>query len=139
MGKKQSHSSIKGKRNLERIVLLLGEKREFDTIVDLRNTAFYYGKLMSYYGFDMKSGEWNTNLFPVIKSDKEIEGINVDRLRFNEAVSQYNGYVEHLSSKYHLNVFDELRKGFIVSFSSPSSTRFYKTNNAQIKNRNSKV
>lgn len=133
MGKKHSHSKVKSKRNVDRVVLLLGDKREFDTIVDLRNTALNYGKLMSLYGFDMKSGEWNTKLFPVTKSDKEIEGINSDRLRFNDTVNQYNKYVEYLSRKYHLNVFDKLRKGFIVSFSPPCSTHFYKTNNAQIK------
>lgn len=135
MSKKHSHSKVKSKRNLDRVVLLLGDKREFDTIVDLRNTAFYFGKLMSYYGFDMKSGEWNTNLFPITKSDKEIEGINSDTLRFNEAVNQYDRYVEYLSRKYHLNVFDKLREGFIVSFRPPCSTRIYKTNDAHIKNR----
>lgn len=134
MSKKHSHTSVKSKRNLDRIVLL-GDKREFDTIVDLRNTALYYGKLMSLYGFDMKSGEWNTKLFSVTKSDKEIEGINSDRLRFNEAVNQYNRYVEYLSRKCHLKVFDKLRKGFIVSFCLPCSTHSYKTNDRQIKNR----
>jgi hypothetical protein len=41
---------------------------------------------MTYYGFDMKSGIWDTKLFPITKKDKEIEGINTDRLRFNDAV-----------------------------------------------------
>jgi hypothetical protein len=114
-------------------VLLLGDKREFDTIVDLRNTVFYYRKLMSYYGFDMKSGEGNTNLFPITKSDKEIEGIKSDTLRFNEGVNQYYRYVEYLSRKYQFNVFDKLKEGFIVSFGPPCSTRIYKTNDVHIK------
>jgi hypothetical protein len=55
---------------------------------------------MTYYGFDMKSGIWDTKLFPITKKDKEIEGINTDRLRFNDAVKIYNDYVIHLSKKY---------------------------------------
>jgi hypothetical protein len=84
-------------------VLLLADRREFDTILELRNTALYYGKLMSYYGFDMKSGTWDTKLFPITKNDKEIKGINTDRLRFNDAVKKYNDYVILLSKKYHLH------------------------------------
>ena len=45
-----------------------------------------YGKLMTFYGFDMKSGIRDTKLFPITKKDKKIEGINTDRLRFNDAV-----------------------------------------------------
>jgi hypothetical protein len=41
---------------------------------------------MSQYGFDMKSSKWDTKQFPVTKNDKEMRGINSDRLRFNEAV-----------------------------------------------------
>jgi hypothetical protein len=133
MSKKRSHRKVKSKKNLDRVVLLLGDKREFDTIVDLRNTIFYYRKLMSYYGFDMKSGEGNTNLFPITKSDKEIEGINSDTLRFNEGVNQYYRYVEYLPRKYQFNVFDKLKEGFIVSFGPPYSTRIYKTNDVHIK------
>jgi hypothetical protein len=40
MSKKRSHRKVKSKKNLDRVVLLLGDKREFDTIVDLRNTVF---------------------------------------------------------------------------------------------------
>jgi hypothetical protein len=37
--KKRIHSKVKSKKNLDRVVLLLGDKKEFDTIVDLRNTV----------------------------------------------------------------------------------------------------
>ncbi len=56
----------------------------------------------------MKSGKWNTKLFLVTKSDKEIEGINSDRLRFSEAIEQNNRYVEYMLRKYHLNVLSTL-------------------------------
>lgn len=45
---------ICGKAHSDQILLLLDYRREYDTIVELRDTALYYGKLMSYYGFDVK-------------------------------------------------------------------------------------
>jgi hypothetical protein len=44
---------------------------------------------MSHYGIEMKSGTLDTKLFPITKNDKEIEGINADGLRFNDAVEKY--------------------------------------------------
>jgi len=37
----------------------------------------YHGKLMSYYGLDVKTGKWNTK-FPVTQTDAQIKGINSD-------------------------------------------------------------
>lgn len=125
--KKHGRNTVKSKSNINRIVLQLGDRREFDTIVDLRDTAFYYGKLMSFYGFDMKSGKWNSKLFPITKSDKDLEGIDSDRLRFNEAVNHYDKYVEYLSKKYNLNVLDWPRKDFLVLFRHSCNTSHYKT------------
>jgi hypothetical protein len=93
----------------------LDDRREYDTIVELRNTALYYGKLMSYYGFDMKSGKWDTKQFPVTKNDKEMIGINSDRRRFSLAVQEYNNYVAYLSRKYHFKLFDRPGNGFFIS------------------------
>jgi hypothetical protein len=93
--------------------MLLDDRRESDTIVELRNTALYYGRLMSHYGFDMKSGKWDTKQYPVTKNDKEMIGINSDRLRFNLAVQKYNNYIEYLSRKYHLKLFDRPGNGFL--------------------------
>jgi hypothetical protein len=89
----------------------------------------YYGRLMSHYGFDMKSGKWDTKQFPVTKNDKEMIGINSDRLRFNDAVKKYNDYVIHLSKKYHLHDLEESSTSFIVSFRPPYTNNQYKTNN----------
>jgi hypothetical protein len=118
-----------GKAHSDRILLLLDDRREFDTILELRNTALYYGKLMSHYGFDMKSGTWDKKLFPITKNDKEIEGINSDRLRFNDAVEKYNDYIIHLSKKYHLHDLEGSSTSFIVSFRPPHTNNHYKTNN----------
>jgi hypothetical protein len=114
-----------GKAHSDRILLLLDDRREYDTIVELRNTALYYGRLMSHYGFDMKSGKWDTKQFPVTKNDKEMIGINSDRLRFNLAVQKYNNYIEYLSRKYHLKLFDRPGNGFFISVR-PSHSKFYK-------------
>jgi hypothetical protein len=61
----------------------------------------------------MKSGKWGTKQFPVTKNDKEMIGINSDRLRFNLAVQKYNNYIEYLSRKYHLKLFDRPGNGFL--------------------------
>jgi len=85
---------------------------------------------MTYYGFDMKSGIWDTKLFPITKKDKEIEGINTDRLRFNDAVKNYIDYVIHLSKKYQLHDLGGSSISFIVSFHPPQNNAHYKTNNS---------
>jgi hypothetical protein len=77
----------------------------------------------------MKSGIWDTKLFPITKNDKKIEGINSDRLRFNDAVKKYNDYVIHLSKKYHLHDLERSSTSFIVSFRHPYTNIHYKTNN----------
>jgi hypothetical protein len=128
-GRSINHNIANRKRNLARAVLLLADRREFDTILELRNAALYYGKLMSHYGFDMKSGTWDTKLFPITQNDREIEGINSDRLRFNDAVEKYNDYIIHLSKKYHLHDLEGSSTSFIVSFRPPSTNNQYKTNN----------
>lgn len=76
----------------------------------------------------MKSGIWDTKLFPITKKDKEIEGINTDRLRFNDAVKNYNDYVIHLSKKYQLHDLGGSSISFIVSFHPPQNNAHYKTN-----------
>ena len=101
---------------MDHTILLLDHEREYDTILELRDTALYYGKLISYYGFDMKSGKWNIKRFSITMSDKEIEAINSDRAKFNKAVNQYNRYAENLLRKYQLNVLSKTRKGLFVAY-----------------------
>ena len=103
MNKTPSHNTIKEERNMDHTILLLDHEREYDTIVELRDTALYYGKLISYYGFDMKSGKWNIKRFPITMNGREIEAIISDTAKFNEAVNQYNRYAENLLRKYRLN------------------------------------
>ena len=103
MNKTPSRNTIREERNMDHTTLLLDHEREYDTIVELRDTALYYGKLISYYGFDMKSGKWNIKRFPITMSGREIEAIISDTAKFNEAVNQYNRYAENLLRKYRLN------------------------------------
>ena len=79
--------------------------------------------------FLMKSLIGIKSLFPITKNDKEIEGINSDRLRFNDAVKKNNDYVIHLSKKYHLHDLEGSSTSFIVSFRPPYTNNQYKTNN----------
>jgi hypothetical protein len=74
----------------------------------------YYGKLMSYYGFDMKSGKWNTSLFPITRTDKDVEGYS-DIEKYNTTAQKYRRYREYLSRKYHLDTFMETKKNFIMT------------------------
>ncbi len=75
-------------------------------------------KLMSYYGFNVKSGKWDTRLFPITQSDAQLEGIKSDVQRYNNAVRDYDIYADHLAKEYCINIEDEMKKGHIVIFSS---------------------
>ena len=74
---------------------------------------------MSYYGFDVTTGKWNTKQFPVTQTDAQMEGINYDIERYNKAVREYNKYAEHLAKKYYIDINDEIKKVRSVIFRPP--------------------
>jgi hypothetical protein len=80
-------------------------------IQELGDLVNYHSKLMSYYGFNVKTGEWNTSLFPVTQNDSQLEGIQLDIERYNTAVRNYNKYEEYLAKELCINIFDETKKG----------------------------
>jgi hypothetical protein len=92
---------------------------EYNRIKELGDLVKYHGKLMSYYGFDVKSGKWNTRLFPITQSDAQLEGIQSDVERYNNAVRDYNIYAEHLAKEYCIDIYDEMKKGHAVIFHPP--------------------
>jgi hypothetical protein len=100
--------------------LILDDIVEYNRIKELGDLVKYHGKLMSYYGFDVKSGKWNTRLFPITQSDAQLEGIQSDVERYNNAVRDYNIYAEHLAKEYCIDIYDEMKKGHAVVFH-PSS------------------
>jgi hypothetical protein len=55
--------------------LVLDDIAEYNRIKELGDLVKYHSKLMSYYGFDIRSGKWNTRLFPITQSDTQLEGI----------------------------------------------------------------
>jgi hypothetical protein len=74
----------------------------------------YYGKLMSYYGFDMKSGKWNTSLFQITRTDKDAEGVYSDIEKYNTAALKYRRYREYLSRNTILILLWRQTKTFMI-------------------------
>jgi hypothetical protein len=74
---------------------------------------------MSYHGFDVKTGKWDTRLFPVTQNDTQIEGIQLDIERYNNAVRDYSKYAEHLAREFPIDIYEEMRKGNSIVFRPP--------------------
>ena len=87
------------RKNIRRILLVLEDIVEYDRVKDLHNLVRYHGKLISYYGFDRGNGKWNTKIFPITQTDAQMEGINSDIQRYNNAVREYNDFAEYLVRK----------------------------------------
>ena len=91
------------------------------TAIKTRTTTIeYHSILMSYYGFDVKSGKWNTRSFLITQSDTQLEGIQLDIERYSDAVRNYNKYAEHLAKEFCIDIEDEMKKGHLVVFHPPS-------------------
>jgi hypothetical protein len=89
-----------------RKVLQLDNILEYNKVRELWDQVKYYGKLLSQYGYNQSTGQWNTKLFPVTQTDKQMEGIKSDIETFNEAANDYNKYLEYLEIKYHIDIDD---------------------------------
>jgi hypothetical protein len=100
--------------------LVLDDMVKYNRIKELDDLVKYHSKLMSYYGFDVKTGKWDTALFPVIQTDAQLEGIQSDIERYNSAVRDYNKYAEHLAKEFCIDIYDEMNKGHTVVFQHPS-------------------
>jgi hypothetical protein len=89
--------------NIEAVI----DVHDYNKLRDLQDHVQYYDKLMSQYGYDWKTGQWDTKRFPVTQTDRQIEGIESDIIKSREAVKEYNAYVKDLVRKY---VKDLVRK-----------------------------
>lgn len=71
---------------------------------------------MKQYGYDEITEDFNYRLFPVPKSDKELEGARKDIDKFFKVQAEYNEFIKYLVHKYHVNIGEEeLRdKGVII-------------------------
>ena len=107
------------KKHIRSIILILDDRIEYDRIKDLADLVRYQSKMMAYYGFDIKSGRWDTARFPVTKTDSQMEGIRSDIQRYNDTVQYYNQYAEYLARRYNIDIHNEIRKGRNVIFRPP--------------------
>jgi hypothetical protein len=94
------------RKHIRSIILILDDKIEYDRIKDLADLVRYRSKLMACYGFDVKSGKWDTTRFPVTKTDAQMEGIQSDIQRYNDAVQRYNEYAEYLATPPKQEIVD---------------------------------
>jgi hypothetical protein len=112
-------------RVVRHIILVLDDIAEYNRIKELGDLVKYRSKLMSYYGFNVKRCKWNTRLFPITQSDAQLEGIQSDVERYNNAVRDYNMYAEHLAKEFCIDIEDEMKKGHNVVFHPPSHIHTY--------------
>lgn len=101
------------------IVLIMDDMVKYNRVTGLGDLVNYHSKLMSYYGFDVKTGKWDTKRFPVTKNDVQLKGIQSDIERYNNAVRDYNKYAEHLAKEFCIDIYDEVKKGHVVVFRPP--------------------
>jgi hypothetical protein len=111
--------------SVRHVIVMLDDIVENNTIKELGDLVKYHSKLISYYGLDIKSGKWNTRLLPVTQNDVQLEGIQLDIERYNNAVRDYNIYAEHLAKEYCIDIDDEMKKGHAVIFHPPPHITAY--------------
>ena len=115
----QSTIQESGKLTQRKIVLIMDDMVKYNRITELGDLVRYHSKLMSYYGFDVKTGKWDTRLFPVTQSDAQMDSIQLDIQRYNTAVRDYNKYAEHLAGEFHIDIYEEMKKGHSLVFRPP--------------------
>lgn len=116
---KENESIIEERKNIRNIILILDDIVEYNRVKELGDLVKYHSKLISYYGFDVTTGKWNTRQFPLTQNDAQMEGINSDIDRYNIAIREYNKYAEHLAKDYCIDINDEIKKGRGVIFRPP--------------------
>jgi hypothetical protein len=52
----------------------------------------------------------------LLLSDAQLEGIQLDVERYNNAVRNYNKYAEHLAKEFCIDIEDEMKKGHPIVF-----------------------
>jgi hypothetical protein len=57
---------------------------------------------LSQYGFNKRAGEFNSKLFPVTKTDAQMEGAMSDINRAVKSVDDLKRYKEYLARKYDI-------------------------------------
>jgi hypothetical protein len=99
------------RKDLGYIVWMFKNKREYNRIKDLNDTVIYSSKLLSQYGFNAETGEWDLKRFPVTQRDAQMEGIRNDFDTYVKAQTNLNEYTQYLSKKYDLNLDEVMQYG----------------------------
>ena len=86
---KENDHTIIQRRYIRSVILILDDIVEYNRVKELGDLVMYRSKLISYYGFDIKTGKWNTSQFPVTQTDAQMEGIKSDIERYNRSVADY--------------------------------------------------
>lgn len=110
---------IEGKSSVRHVILVLDDIVQYNRVKELGDLVKYHSKLMSYYGFDVNTGKWDTRLFPVTQSDAQLEGIQSDIERYNNSVRDYNKYAEYLAKEFCIDIYDEMNNGHAIVFQPP--------------------
>jgi hypothetical protein len=100
--------------DLDCAIWVIRNRTEYDRLIKLHEMAIAYGKLLSQYGFNAVTGDWNEKLFPVTPTDAQMKEIRSDMDAYKKALSNVVEYSQYLGRKYSLEVGDFL------------STRHYK-------------
>jgi hypothetical protein len=101
------------------IVLVMDDIVKYNRVTELCDSVKYHSKLMSYYGFDPKTGKWDSRLFPATQNDAQLDGIQKDIERYNNALRDYNKYAEHLAQELQIDIYEEMTKGHSIVFRPP--------------------
>ncbi len=88
------------RKDLGYAVWMFRNRREYNRIIDLSDTVIYYSKLLSQYGFNAETGEWNLKQFPVTQTDTQMGGIKNDIDIYTKALTNLNEYTQYLYNKY---------------------------------------
>jgi hypothetical protein len=112
-------SAIQEKDQQRNIVLIMDDIVKYNRVTELGELVKYHSKLMSYYGFDPKTGKWDSRLFPVTQNDAQLDGIQKDIERYNNALRDYNKYAEHLAQELQIDIYEEIKKGYSIVFRPP--------------------
>jgi hypothetical protein len=89
---------------LQRRILILDDKYEYNKLLELFGTVEYYDKLLSQYGYDVQTQEWNLKDFPITQNDKQMDGIKSDIQLADKAAEEYEDYLEYLAEKSHMDI-----------------------------------
>jgi hypothetical protein len=106
MRRKQRHGEI----------IIRVDNAEYNKVQDYENSLRHHETLMKQYGYDDSIDDFNYKLFPVPKTDKQLEGIRKDINGYIKLQKEYDEYVICLAKKYsNIEESELLTKGAVIN------------------------